>query len=151
MARRSSQRAALTEEVGSLIFRARRRVLEACSRRMDGGGESVLVLQVLWHLDLRGDLTQRGLAEITGQHPAGISRTLEDLEARGLVERERGADRRCLYASLTRRGRVAAARLKAKFRAATEESLADLGDADLRALERLLLRVADPRPQSTAK
>lgn len=145
MVKRSSQRAALTEEVGSLVFRARRRVLEACSRRMGADGESVLVLQVLWHLDLRGDLTQRGLAELTGQHPAGVSRTLEDLEARGLVHRERGADRRCLHAALTKKGRVLATRLKGKFRAATEESLADLSDDELRTLERLLLRVTEPR------
>jgi DNA-binding MarR family transcriptional regulator len=136
----------LTEETGSLLFRARRRIFEASQQRLESCGESIHVLQVLWHLASRGELTQRNLAQLTGQHPAGISRTLDELERRGLVKRTRGSDRRCLLASLTRPGRALHERLQPAFRDSVDEALAPLDERNLRELHRLLLAVCGEAP-----
>lgn len=109
-------------------------------------GEGVPTLQVLWHLEERGALTQVALAELTGQHAAGISRLLDELEDKALVMRSRSReDRRCVLVSLTKTGRSHYKKLSPAFGDAVKEVLLPLSDAEVKALGHLLRKVTEPR------
>src|SRR5262245_29759598 len=98
-------KAALAGEVGTLLGQGRRCTWQAAAQRLEEQGESVYVWNLLHHLNLKGPLTQRELATATSQHPAGVSRLLEEVEAQGLVRRRREAsDRRKFVVELTAKG-----------------------------------------------
>src|SRR5437899_9594291 len=82
----------LNEEVGRLLFRARRALWSAAAGRLEAHGESVLAWQLLNQLQRCGPGTQREIAERAAQHPTGVSRLLEDLERGGYVRRIRDQD-----------------------------------------------------------
>src|SRR2546423_2500189 len=75
----------INEEVGRLLFRARRALWSAAAGRLETHGESVLAWQLLNQLQRCGPGPQREIAERTAQHPTGVSRLLEDLERGGDV------------------------------------------------------------------
>ena len=89
----------------------RRGAMRLAGRLRAERGESELAgtgLAVLGHLLRRGDLTAGELAAAQGLRPQSVTRTLADLEARGLVERTRDHDdaRRHVF-SLTAEGLAA--------------------------------------------
>src|SRR5256885_399456 len=61
----------INEEVGRLLFRARRALWSAAAGRLETHGESVLAWQLLNQLQRCGPGTQREIAERTAQHPTG--------------------------------------------------------------------------------
>ncbi len=95
----------LASELGTLIFRSRRRVWNAVASGLGAEEESIFTWQLLLHVVRRGGASQRELAEAVAQHPAGVGRALDDLEGRGLVRRRRDPDdRRKLRVEATSRG-----------------------------------------------
>lgn len=96
---------ALSEEIYRLIGRSRRMLWMASARSLEARGESVFTWQVLCYLVQHGPTVQQDLAMATAQDPAGMSRVLDDLEARKLVRRTAHPDdRRRLVVAPTARG-----------------------------------------------
>src|SRR5262249_12684688 len=89
---------ALAEELGMLISKTRKMVLTNATKRLEDSGESMLAWQVLSVLARTGKQTQTGIAVALAQHPAGISRLVDDLETQGYVARRRDSkDRRRVH------------------------------------------------------
>jgi len=135
-AKRMKEQAKLADELGTLIGRARRLVYYAAERRLERHGESMFTYLLLKHAVQRGGASQTKLAQLTAQHAAAVSRAIDELESRGLVERARDADDR-------RRVRVeATAEGRALFRAMHPEVVGGVDGAlgRLDASERLALR-----------
>ena len=77
-------------ELVRLVGQTRRRLWIAAARALAARGESVVAWSLVNRLAELGPLTQRELADASAQHPAGVSRQLDELERKGLTTR--GAD-----------------------------------------------------------
>src|SRR5450432_3987622 len=96
----------LSEELGMLIARTRRKAWTNATRKLDASGDTMLAWQVLLHLVRSGKRSQTELAQALAQHPAGVSRVLDDLEKRGRVTRCRDPrDRRRVHVVASAAGR----------------------------------------------
>jgi DNA-binding MarR family transcriptional regulator len=88
--------------------------------------------------------SQRALADALGMHAPRLVALVDDLETRGLVERERDPrDRRNYSISLTDAGRQAVRDLSAVARRHEQALTAALDDAERDQLAALLRRIAD--------
>ncbi len=126
----------LAEEIHRLVGRTRRRLWLATSRCLEDRGESPFRWHVVCYLVRNGPTTQRDLAYATAQHPAGISRLVEELQESGLVEREHDeADRRKLMVRVTPKGKAWFESLAEAVNAAALDAMSKLTQA-----ERLELR-----------
>jgi DNA-binding MarR family transcriptional regulator len=129
----------LAEELYRHVNRARRLLWTTAAGCLEEQGESIFTWQVLCTLARYGAKTQRELAYATAQHPAGLSRLLDELEADKLIVRKPDpADRRKLLVSATPKG-------KARFEAASppvwrgvDEALAVLTPTQRQDLRNLL-------------
>lgn len=127
------------EVIAIQIARSRRLVWSAAARKLEERGESMLAWQVLNRLRCEGPMTQRDLAFGTGQHPAGISRILETLEADGDVRRARDtSDRRKIRVELTSKALARLAAADPVLCACAEEVLAPLTTEERTTLRLLL-------------
>lgn len=139
------------ERVASLVARFRRLVSSAATARLEREGRSIHEHRVLAELTNNGPRRQGDLAEATAQHPAAISRLIDELEENALVRRRRDtADRRQVIVELTRGGRARFRTERPLVRAAIDEVLAPLAPRDQRRLVALLETVlsahaAEPR------
>ena len=102
----------------------------------------------LWHLaalaalDDFGPHVQRDLASRLGLDPSDVVKVLDELTARGHVERTRDpADRRRVQARLTPSGKAVLTELLAEARTVDEDLLAPLAPAEREQLHGLLTRV----------
>jgi DNA-binding MarR family transcriptional regulator len=152
--------AAGTERVASLVARFRRLVSSAATRRLEREGRSIHEHRVLAELTHNGPRRQGDLADATAQHPAAISRLIDELEERALVRRRRDTtDRRQVIVELTREGRARFRAERPMVRGAIDEVLSPLGPRDQRRLVTLLEAVlsahaAEPgrkRPTPTSR
>ena len=88
--------------------------------------------------------TPAALSKLAGVHPARMTRVLDRLERRGLIERARnGQDRRLVDVSLTREGQAVAARNARVALGAWSERLAHFSKSDFDTLNVLLSRLLD--------
>lgn len=140
--RRTEREGELNEEICKLLGNARRRVWQVATRHLAEHEMSMFSYQLLARAVQTGGVNQSELCELTWQHPAGISRTLDELEQSGLVQRQRDAeDRRKIRVVPTQRGHARYRRVRPAIAAAVDEALAPMSHADrlrLRALLRLL-------------
>ena len=97
----------LAEELYRHVNRARRLLWTTAAGCLEEQGESIFTWQVLCTLVRYGAKTQRDLAYATAQHPAGLSRLLDELEAEALISRKPDpADRRKLLVRATAKGKA---------------------------------------------
>lgn len=126
-----------------LIGRTRRMVWTNAARRLDASGETVLAWQLLSHLVREGKSTQSALAAAVAQHPAGVSRLLDDLDKQGYVLRRRDPqDRRRVYVEASARGKRRFTEGLPEIMAAVDQALEPLGESERRLLRDLLRKVA---------
>ncbi|EEA01897.1 transcriptional regulator, MarR family [Burkholderia sp. H160] len=94
---------------------------------------------------VRGSVqTPAALSKLAGVHATRMTRVLDKLERRGLIERARNArDRRLVDVSLTREGQVVAARSARVVHGAWSERLSHISKSDFDALSLLLSRLLD--------
>lgn len=131
-------------EMGALLGRVRRLVRHRVQQQLEAEGGSMQDWLVLKHLAQEGPRSQRELADLTAQHPAALSRQLDQMEEAGLVRRVRDrADRRCLRAAATARGLRKLAALNPQVAAGVLRALGPLSSAELRELRGLLRKVLD--------
>jgi MarR family transcriptional regulator, lower aerobic nicotinate degradation pathway regulator len=94
-------------------------------------------------LDAEGETTQQFLGKCTGIDPSSMVATIDDLEARGLVQRRpHPSDRRAHAVHLTEEGREVLTRGRRLARGAQEDLLAPLDAEERKILHGLLLRLA---------
>jgi MarR family transcriptional regulator for hemolysin len=135
----------LVEELGLLIGRTRRVVWTNAARRLEGSGETVLAWQLLSHLVREGKSTQSALAAAVAQHPAGVSRLLDDLDKQGYVVRRRDPrDRRRMYVEASARGKRRFEDRLPEIVAAVDQALGPLAESERRLLRDLLRKVVGP-------
>src|SRR6266436_1600073 len=129
----------LNEELGRLVFGARRALWSAAAGRLEARGESVLAWQLLNQLQRCGPGTQREIADRAAQHPTGVSRLLEELERGGHVRRSRDrTDRRKVRVQITPLGSARLEESRPEVLAAVDEVLRPLDPAEREALRTLL-------------
>jgi DNA-binding MarR family transcriptional regulator len=135
----------LALEIGRLIARSRRRVWDTAAIELERVGQPMFSWQLLSHLARSGtSSSQRELAIFTAQHPAGVSRSLNELERAGLVRRQRDAhDRRKLLVAVTPAGKARYRRILPLVAVAIDRVLAPLSEAERLALTDLLGKLAD--------
>jgi DNA-binding MarR family transcriptional regulator len=142
----SSEGDRLLYELGMLIARSRRLVWTAAARELEDNGFSSLSWVLVTYLVHQGPATQREIATAIGQHPAGVSRLVDELETKGLVRRRRDAtDRRRARVELTARGRKLAEAGRPHVIGALREALSPLSKSELTRLYRLLHKLV-PAP-----
>ncbi|HEY3357738.1 MAG TPA: MarR family transcriptional regulator [Polyangia bacterium] len=144
----------LLDELGRLIPRARHRVWRHAAARLEGLGESIFYWPLLRRIMDHGGLSQCQLAQLTAQHPAAVSRSLEELEARRFVRRTRDArDRRRVLVELTARGRTHCQAVLPEILIAVEQALEPLSRPERLSLRDLLRKLVGPvvgPPEATA-
>lgn len=91
--------------------------------------------RILANLASRGDVTAQDIARFTYSHKSTISRAVQDLEDRGLIERKvAAADKRSFTLALTSDGRRLVKQLLPLVLAFERDLIASIPDADARAL-----------------
>jgi len=128
---------------GFLISRMGLVAQKQFAERLESLGLTTRMWGVLNVLEVEGAITQHALGKCVGIDPSSTVSTIDELEARGLVERRRHpSDRRAHALHLTPKGRQTLARGRELAKQAQADLLAPL-DADERAqLHELLLRLA---------
>jgi DNA-binding MarR family transcriptional regulator len=138
----------LVEELGMLIAKARKLVFTAATRQLDEAGESMLAWQVLAVLVKHGRRTQTELAVALAQHPAGVSRLLDDLEKQGYVARCRDSeDRRRVHVEATPRGERRYRAILPEVIRGVDKAMGPLSDSERRVLRDLLRKVVAQDPE----
>jgi DNA-binding MarR family transcriptional regulator len=129
----------LTEEVYRLVNRSRRLLMLATARCLEARGETIFTWQVVCYLSRNGPTSQKDLAYANAQHPAGISRLVEELEEQGLVTRAPDpADRRRLLVQVTPHGRAWLDKLMPEVIGAVNDAMHALSHKKREALRELL-------------
>jgi DNA-binding MarR family transcriptional regulator len=100
---------------------------------------------LLIFIDANPGVTQSRLAEAAERDRSTMVGVLDLLEARGLIERRRGADRRTNGLWLTRAGRALLARALRNIERHERRIAAQLTPAERRELLRLLGKIAAPK------
>jgi DNA-binding MarR family transcriptional regulator len=135
----------LVEELGMLISKTRKMVYADASRRV---GESFLAWQVLAVLVRGGKRTQTEVSTALAQHPAGVSRLLDDLEKQGYVARSRDSeDRRRVQVEATPRGQRRFRSILPEVVRGVDHALEPLTDDERRVLRDLLRKVVSQDPE----
>jgi MarR family transcriptional regulator, lower aerobic nicotinate degradation pathway regulator len=134
-----------TADLVRLVGQTRRALWIAAARVLASQGESVVAWSLVNRLAELGPLTQRELADASAQHPAGVSRQLDDLERRGLTTRALDpGDRRRRRVGLTPQGVRWHRRWRPVVDAATGPVLSPLRAPQRRALAALLRQIVRP-------
>lgn len=134
---------ALLKHTGFLLARMGHVAARQFSERIAELGLTTRMWGALNVLDAEGATTQQFLGKCTGIDPSSMVATIDDLEARGLVERHpHPSDRRAHALHLTEQGRDVLTRGRRLARAAQEDLLAPLSPEERKALHDLLLRLA---------
>lgn len=134
---------ALTEDLSFLLARANALALAAAHAALAPLGLKVRSYAVLTLACAAAAQTQRDLAEILRLDPSQIVSLVDDLEKRGLVQRQTDpSDRRSKVIAATEAGRALHVEASAAARRAEEESHARLTEDERRTLGELLRKIA---------
>ena len=134
--------ARLREEFGHLLGAERR--LRGREQHRAEGELSFAHVRALFALGEREEATAGEIAKAAQLSPATVTGMLDDLEAAGIVSRQRSAtDRRVVLVSLTGEGWTLLERKRARWRELWDGGLADVSDADLDAAARVMRAIAD--------
>jgi DNA-binding MarR family transcriptional regulator len=134
---------ALLRHTGFLISRMGMVAQKGFAELIDSIGLTPRMWGALNVLDAEGEITQGALCKSVGMDPSSMVATIDELEAKGLVERRRHpTDRRAHALHVTAAGRETLQRGRELARRAQEELLAPLDAGERDQLHSLLLRLA---------
>ena len=143
---------ALVKHTGFLLARAGHVAARQFAERVAELGLTTRMWGALNVLEAEGPTTQQFLGKCTGIDPSSMVATIDDLEARGLVERRpHPSDRRAHALHITEQGRETLKQGRLLARRAQEELLAPLRADERRALHELLLRVVLATDESASQ
>ena len=132
------------EDLGALLARAMRRIMEAERPLLEAHGVSMWAYVALTLLARGPAPTQLALAEAMGYDKTRLIKILDGLEAQGLVTRAPDpSDRRARVVELTPNGRAKFAAIQQDVHAMEDELLSALSAAERRALRTALPRLGD--------
>jgi DNA-binding MarR family transcriptional regulator len=135
--------AALARHTGYLISRVGMIAQREFAAKIATVGLTPRMWGALNVLDHEGAMTQQALGQCVGIDPSSMVATIDELEAIGLVERQRHpSDRRAHALHVTPQGREVLSRGRKLAAEAQEELLAGLGEEERAELHRLLLTIA---------
>ena len=138
----------VSADIVRLVGQVRRRLWIAAARALAARGESIVAWSLVNRLAELGPLTQRELADASAQHPAGVSRQLDELERKGLTARGTDlTDRRRRRVELTAAGVRWFRQTRPLVEQATAPVLAVLRPAERRMLAAFLRKVVIARPE----
>jgi DNA-binding MarR family transcriptional regulator len=133
-----------TQKLVSVLGQARQLIASELRAGLADAGLNLQERGILLTLARGSVKTPAALTKLKGVHPARMTRVLDKLENGGLIERARnGRDRRFVDVSLTREGRIVAARNTQVVQGAWSERLSHLSKSDFDALSLLLSRLLD--------
>ena len=133
---------ALVRNTGYLISRLGVYASKQFADRLATVGLSPRMWGAMNMLDHEGDVTQQQLGRAIGMDPSSMVSTIDELEAKGWVERRRHpTDRRAYALHITDAGRETLTRARRLAGGAQNELLAPLDDAERAQLHDLLLRL----------
>jgi DNA-binding MarR family transcriptional regulator len=128
---------------GFLISRMGMVAQKQFQERLETLGLTTRMWGALNVLDHEGPISQQALGSSIGMDPSSMVATIDELEAKGLVERRRHpSDRRAHALHITDQGRETLARGRMLAKRAQEDLLAPLNPAERKQLHELLLRIA---------
>jgi DNA-binding MarR family transcriptional regulator len=134
--------APVAEEIYRLVGRSRRLLWMALAAELEGRGESIFIWQTVCYLARNGPTSQRDLAYANAQHPAGMSRLLDELESSGFVRRKKDRrDRRRLLVEVTPKGQAWLDAVTPSVMSGVDEAMRGLGSGERVALRGLLERL----------
>jgi len=135
--------AALMRHTGFLISRMGVVAQKRFAERIESLGLTPRMWGALNVLDAEGEITQHALCKGVGIDPSSMVSTIDELEAKGIVERRRHpSDRRAHALHVTAKGRQTLARGRELASKAQDELLAPLNEDERAQLHQLLLRLA---------
>jgi DNA-binding MarR family transcriptional regulator len=135
--------AALVRNTGYLLSRMGFYASRHFAQRLETLGLTPRMWGAMNVLDHEGAVTQQQLGRAIAMDPSTVVATIDELEARGWVERRRHPhDRRAHALHITDGGRDTLARGRQLARGAQEELLAPLSEPERAQLHELLLRLA---------
>jgi DNA-binding MarR family transcriptional regulator len=134
---------ALLRNTGFLISRMGMVAQKQFAERMESLGLTPRMWGVLNVLDAEGAITQHALCQGVGMDPSSMVSTIDELEAKGLVERRRHpTDRRAHALHVTELGRVTLTHGRRLAKQTQKELLAPLSSEERQQLHELLLKLA---------
>ena len=134
---------ALTRYTGFLLSRMGVVTQKRFAARLEEVGLTPRMWGALNVLDAEGPMSQNELCNDVGMDPSSMVSTIDELEAKGLVQRRRHpSDRRAHALHVTGAGRKALAQGRHLAAEAQEELLAPLDQHEREQLHSLLLRLA---------
>jgi len=114
----------------------------ALAAELEGRGESIFIWQTVCYLARNGPTSQRDLAYANAQHPAGMSRLLDELESSGFVRRKKDRqDRRRFLVEVTPKGQAWLDAVTPGVMSGVDEAMRGLGSKERAALRGLLERL----------
>ncbi|MDA0172111.1 MarR family transcriptional regulator [Solirubrobacter taibaiensis] len=132
------------EDLGALLARAMRRIMEAERPLLEAHGMSMWAYVALTLLARGSAPTQLALAEAMGYDKTRLIKILDGLEGDGLITRAPDpSDRRAKVIELTPAGRAKFAAIQKDVHAMEDELLSALGATERKALRTALPRLAD--------
>jgi DNA-binding MarR family transcriptional regulator len=135
---------ALVRNTGFLISRLGWFAQKRFSERIAGVGLTPRGWGALNVLGKEGAITQHALCKCMGMDPSSMVATIDELEARGLVERRRNPDDRRAHAlHVTGEGRATLSEGRKLARRAQDELLAPLDRQEREQLHALLLKLVE--------
>ncbi len=135
---------ALAKHTGYLISRLGLVAQKRFAELLDKLALNPRMWGVLNVLDVEGAITQHALGKLVGIDPSSMVSTIDELEAKGLVERRaHPTDRRAHALYITELGRKTLAQGRKLARTAQEELLAPLSAEEREQLHSMLLRLAE--------
>ena len=130
------------EDLGALLARATRRIIDAERPLLDAHGVSMWAYAALTLLARGSAPTQLALAEAMGYDKSRLIKILDGLEAEGLITRSPDpTDRRARVVELTAQGRAKLAAAQADIRRMEDEVLAELSADERKTLLAVLPRL----------
>lgn len=130
------------DSVGYLMHQVVQAMRRQIDQRMAALGLTAAQWHPLWRIRLEGTMGARELAQATGVDAGAMTRLVDRLVAKGLIERVRGSgDRRTVELTLTAAGRAVADKVPAQLAAVNNAFLGDFDDAEWQQLRRLLQRM----------
>ncbi|MGB9186238.1 MAG: MarR family winged helix-turn-helix transcriptional regulator [Solirubrobacteraceae bacterium] len=134
---------ALVRHTGYLVSRCGVYAARQFAERLESIGLTPRMWGALNVIDAEGPVTQHQLGKAIGMDPSSMVGTIDELESRGLVERQpHPRDRRAHALHITAAGRRTLTRGGKLAAEAQDDLLAPLSPADRSQLHDLLLRIA---------